>query len=327
MPNKYNSIIDELKSSPNPFIAFKVRTHVLTEDPLSPENRELQEKMKRSGLVKTMLSVRDKKGKIPFHAYKKWVGSHWILALLADLDYPAGDKRLRPLRDQTLEAWLCDYHVKGVPVIRDRARRCGSQEGNALYSILKLGLDDGRAEQLVTNLLKWQWPDGGWNCDRKPGASKSSFMETLIPLRALALHARITGSKETQQAAQRAAYVFLKRNLFKRSADGSVMDKNFLLLHYPCYWHYDILFGLKVMAEAGFIKHPACSDALDQLESKRLDDGGFPAESRYYTAVNKPVGSNISCVDWGGTSKKKMNLYVTVDALQVLKAAGRLKFN
>jgi hypothetical protein len=325
MPYKYINVIDELRSSPNPFIAFKVRTRVLAEDPLSAENRELQEKMKRSGLVKKMLSVRDRSGRIPFHPYKKWVGSHWTLALLADLDYPAGDRRLRPLRDQTLETWLCDYHIKSVPVIRGRARRCGSQEGNALYSLLKLGLDDGRSEQLVENLLKWQWPDGGWNCDRKPGALKSSFMETLIPLRALALYSRLTGSKETQQAAQRAATVFLKRNLFKRAADGSVIDKNFLLLHYPCYWHYDILFGLKVIAEAGFIKHPACSDALDMLESKRLADGGYPAESRYYSVVRKPVGSNISCVDWGGTSKKQMNLYVTVDALHVLKAADRLK--
>lgn len=29
---------------------------------------------------------------------------------------------------------------------------------------------------------------------------------------------------------------------------------NFVLLHYPRYWHYDILAGLKVMAEVGFIK-------------------------------------------------------------------------
>lgn len=29
---------------------------------------------------------------------------------------------------------------------------------------------------------------------------------------------------------------------------------NFALLHYPCYRRYDILAGLKVMAEVGFIK-------------------------------------------------------------------------
>jgi hypothetical protein len=29
-------------------------------------------------------------------------------------------------------------------------------------------------------------------------------------------------------------------------------------LHYPCYWRYDILFGLKVMAEAGFIRDGRC---------------------------------------------------------------------
>ncbi len=54
------------------------------------------------------------------------------------------------------------------------------------------------------------------------------------------------------------------------------MADDFLKLRYPCYWHYDILVGLKVMAEAGFLKDPRCREALDILVSKRLPDGGFP---------------------------------------------------
>ena len=45
--------------------------------------------------------------------------------------------------------------------------------------------------------------------------------------------------------------------MFKRKRDGSVIDKHFVLLSYPPYWHYNILFGLKVMAEAGFIIRPS----------------------------------------------------------------------
>jgi len=100
------------------------------------------------------------------------------------------------------------------------------------------------------------------------------------------------------------------------------MREEFVELHYPCYWRYDILFGLKVMAEAGFIGDGRCHDALELLESKRLPDGGFPAEKKYYR-VTKKMAAGRSLVDWGGTSKKRVNEFVTADALYVLKKSGR----
>jgi len=89
-----------------------------------------------------------------------------------------------------------------------------------------------------------------------------------------------------------------------------------------CYWHYDILFGLKVLGEAGLIDDPRCTEALDLLESKRLEDGGFPAEGKYYKIV-KEAQPGGSMVEWGGVSRKRMNPFVTVDGLYVLRAAGR----
>ena len=102
------------------------------------------------------------------------------------------------------------------------------------------------------------------------------------------------------------------------------MQDDFLKLHYPCYWRYDILFGLKVMAEAGFIADTRCKDALDRLQSKQLPDGGFPAEGKYYR-VTENVTTGRSLVDWGGVSKKRMNEFITTDALYVLKKSRRLK--
>ena len=64
-------------------------------------------------------------------------------------------------------------------------------------------------------------------------------------------------------------------------------------------------------------------DALDLLGTKRLPDGGFPAEKKYYRVTDRR-GSGRSPVNWGGTRKKRMNEFVTADALTVLRAAGRL---
>jgi hypothetical protein len=210
-------------------------------------------------------------------------------------------------------------------VLEGRARRCGSQEGNALYSTLALGIADERADQLAANLIRWQWPDGGWNCDRRPEARNSSFNETILPVRALSLHGKLRGSDASLEAAERAADIFLKRRMFRKLSDGSVIHPSIALLHYPPYWHYDILIGLKVMAEAGFIGDPRCAEALNLLESKRLPDGGFPAEAKYYQ-VGPKSKNGVSLVDWGGISKRSMNEFVTVDALGVLVAAGRLSY-
>ena len=39
------------------------------------------------------------------------------------------------------------------------------------------------------------------------------------------------------------------------------MQRSFVELHYPCYWHYDVLFGLRVLTEAGFGDDPRCQAA------------------------------------------------------------------
>ena len=72
-------------------------------------------------------------------------------------------------------------------------------------------------------LIKWQWDDGGWNCDKRPEATKSSFFEILIPLRGLAWYAKSSGDRKAKQAVARAADVFLKRYIFKRLSDGRII--------------------------------------------------------------------------------------------------------
>ena len=332
-----NPIIDALLSSKEPSIRYKVRVGVLGEHPECRAIKSLQAEIKQSPRVQALLQNRDGRGRIrPVnHPYKKWIGAHWVLATLADIGYPSGDKDLIPIRDQVLDCWLDPEAIqervyaeapskrrfRGVPIVKGRARRCASQQGNALFSTVALGLTDERCNQLTECLIQWQWPDGGWNCDRRAEAIHSSFWESLIPLRALARFAEATGDKKARRAARHAAEVFLKRRLFRRTSTCRIMNSQFVRLHYPCYWRYDILFALKVMAEAGFVGDPRCEEALDLLESKQLSDGGWPAEERFYkTAKTATSGSDL--VSWGGVSERRSNEWVTTDALFVLRAAG-----
>jgi hypothetical protein len=311
----------ELLASEEPAIRYKLLA--VLNGPDAPETGRARDEIPQSPVAWALLAERDVNGCIPHHPYTKWQGAHWVLAALADIGYPPGDESLRPLMEQVFGWLLGQTHRHSIRAINGRTRRCASQEGNAIFAALSLGLADERVDRLAADLVGWQWPDGGWNCDKNPSADTSSFMESLIPLRALALHARTTGSEASRAAVGRAAEVFLSRELFKRRSDGAIIAANFVMLHYPCYWHYDILFGLKVMAEAGFIGDPRCATALDLLESKRLPDGGFPAQRAYYRVTERQI-SGRSLIDWGGTSVKRMNPWVTVDALNVLVAAGRI---
>ena len=322
--------LERLLGSEEPSVRLRARLEILGEGPDSKPIGELRDEVRRSQRVRLLLSEREG-GAIPVHPYSKWFGAHWVMATLADLGYPRGDRSLIPLREQVYEWLFSESHMKYVKKhevyagpymeVRGLMRAHASMEGNAIYYLHALGLADDRTTALVERLLEWQWPDGGWNCDKRSRAHTSSFTESLLPMRGLAFHAAARGG-EAKGAVRRAGEYFLERRLFKRKRDGSTISPRFVRLHYPCYWHYDILFGLKVMREAGLLGDRRCDDAIALLESKRLVDWGFPAEEAYYQVTRRKV-SRRSIVGWDGVSRRRMNEFVTCDALSVLKARSR----
>jgi hypothetical protein len=313
-----------LMQSEDPSVRYKVRTGVLGVDPGAADLKELRAEIRQSPRVRALLEARDADGRLPWPPYRKWIGAHWVLAHLADLGYPPGDKSIEPLVDQAA-SWSLGIQAR---VIAGRPRRCASQQGNTLLSLIRLGFFDERAHELARRLRSWQWPDGGWNCDKRPSASHSSFHETLIPMRALAAYAYRTRDAAAATSARRAAELFLERRLYRRRTTGAVIEQRFTELHYPYYWQYTILHALVGMGEQALLADPRCADALELLESKRLADGSFPAERRYYRVVRDPAapGSGVSTVDWGTAStarRRRGNDLVTADALAVLRRAGR----
>jgi hypothetical protein len=311
---------------------------VLGEDRGSASIRRLEEEVRRSVRARRLLTHRS----AIFHEgayrslYHYWQGLHWAMASLVDLGYPPDDATLAPTIDRSLECWTQPRYDRlveddgksgrnasqAVRVIRGRPRRCASIQGNALLYATRLGVRDPRTRHLAELLERWQWPDGGWNCDRRPSAHVSSFMETLLSMRGLAAYGDAARSHRARSAARHAAELFLERGMFRRRSDGAVMRPDFLRLHYPVYWHYDVLAGLKGIGEVGRLSDRRCEEALDWLESRELAAGGWPVDRRYYR-VSADFRGSCEYVDWGAPQPTQRNDWATTDALAVLASAGR----
>jgi hypothetical protein len=66
--------------------------------------------------------------------------------------------------------------------------------------------------------------------------------------------------------------------LFRSLRTGEVIRRDWLALHYPPHWHYDILLALLVLSRMGLARmglagDPRCADALAVLERRRRPDG------------------------------------------------------
>jgi len=319
-----------LLDSGDPSIRYFTLTEVLDRRSDSKEVLAAKKEIPNGPVVKTLLSGQRADGGFGVHPYQKWTGAHWRLVSLVELGIPPGFRPAVKATDLVLKWLLGEAHVSNVPRIDGRYRRCASQEGNALAACSRLGLaEDPRVVKLAESLVEWQWPDGGWNCDRRPEADHSSVNESLSTLWGLVEYQRATGNRGFLEPIERASEFFLQHHLFRSDHTGEIINPRMVKLHYPLYWHCDILQELTVLSRAGKLDDSRTKEALDIVEKRRAPDGLWHAGDYYWSMRRTPLTtskvnvSNVEVVDWGRKGPNKM---ITLNALRALKAAGRTKF-
>jgi hypothetical protein len=321
----HDRVLEWLLASDEPAIRCCARTWLLDQPESDPAVQHEANLAHRGPIVSSLLEFPDPK----INPYRKWWGLHWRLVSLADFGLPRlamNRPGVRPRLDLGIDrelAWITNpQHLASVRQIAGLYRADASIEGNALYAASRFGwADDERARLLVTKLLEWQWPDGGWNCDRDASGYRSSFHESWATAIGLAAYHDATRDAAALSAARRTAELLLEHRLF-RSLDGRRnIHSSFVVLHWPEYWHYDLLAGLRVLraVDSTLLADPRAADALDLLESKMLPDGRFAA-TRSWWQVGRHVTSPVDVIDWG---RNRPSEVLTLHALAVLRAAGR----
>ena len=100
MGTRIDTVLDWLTTHPEPLVRWKTARLLLALPPGSEEMRSLRQELANSPMLQQLLADRKEDGRISFHPYDKWFGSHWILSILADLGYPQDEPTLKPLLDQ-----------------------------------------------------------------------------------------------------------------------------------------------------------------------------------------------------------------------------------
>jgi hypothetical protein len=311
-------ILDWLLEPDEPSVRYGALVDLMDEPLDSPRARRARGAIRRSARAQALLAGQQADGGFGCHPYNKWGGSHWRLLRLADLDYPPRSRAIKHAIDNALP-WLLSHDP---PILKGRARRCGSQQGAAVLYCTRLGYgDDPRVGTLVERLLAWQWPDGGWNCDKRPEADHSSFHETWLPLWGLAEHWRLTGDDQVKAGVDRAAELLLSHRLFRRdhAADQPVIHQRFVQLLYPAYWHYQILDACRALDAAGKLTDARATEALDLIASRRRPDGTWAPEASASTMPTTKPRSGVDVVRW--TRKGQPCKFLTLNAMRVLRKA------
>lgn len=309
------SAVEWLLASSEPAIRYLAGRDLLDKESPDDASRVLE-----GPKVQALLSGQRPDGSFGVHPYQKWTGAHWRLVSLVELAIPAGEPRAVAAAQTVLDWLTADEYRASIPTLEGLTRSHASKEGNALAVACRLGLqEDPRARLLASSLVEWQWGDGGWNCDDRAGVRHSSFHETLPPMWGLREFALATGDAEAAEAARRAAGLLLEHRLF-RSSSGEVIHRDWIKLHFPPYWHYEVLQALLILSRMGLAADPRAADALDVVEGRRMKDGRWRPGGYWWSRPGSGT-SNVEVVDWGRGGPNEM---LTLNALRVLRWAGRL---
>ncbi len=272
----------------------------------------------------------------PYHP--KYKSSYWQIMTLAQLGMDKTDARVRNsceyifqfqletggFSSSTTESALREYrHLrekgKKLPPPDEWAsstvyeHQYSCLTGNMVAALIRMGyVDNDRVWWALEWLSRIQNMDGGWLCPYWKAHVKDThgcFYGTICPMEAFSEVPKESQTKEMEQAVQRGAEFLLMHRLFKADHhDFMVINQSWLKFSFPWFYGYNILRGLDVLTQLGYVKDERLSDAVQVLLKKCCSDGTWILE-------NAPTGRMHANIETVGRPSK----WITLIALRVLK--------
>jgi len=262
--------------------------------------------------------------------WPKWRATVWALILLAEIGVPGthpsiekGGEYFLRLMDGQDRSWpppkYPDEDLRGWRLVWEPC-----VTGNMARTLAEFGFEnDPRVREMFEWLVKNQRDDGGWNCEteKRNGAGAvhhSSFMSTIEPLWAFSSLDPQKWPRGGREAVERGVEFMLVHHLFKSDTSGKVIRPEWTQLHFPLFYFYDILHGLRVVTALGFGGDERTKDGRDLLLSKRLSDGTWALEATYLRALRRNFVKEEKTGQWHSVQEEG------VDLSNVYKSAGKV---
>jgi len=237
-----------------------------------------------------------------------WTSTNHTLWLLRTMGIDPNDERVRRAIALVRERVRWEYDPD-LRYFEGEVEPCIN--GTAVVVGAYFGEDIGG---IVTRLLGEQMADGGWNCEQERGSVRGSFDTTIRVLEGLLEHERAGGGSPAVRAArERGQEYLLERRLLRRLSTGEIIDPRYAQFSFPPGWHYDILWALDYLRDAGVKPDERVAEAIGIVEAKRDASGRWPLEKPHAGEVHFPMDEGVG----------KPSRWNTLRALRVLRWAGR----
>jgi len=283
--------------------------------------------------------------------WPKWTATVWPLILLAELGAPGtseaisrGCEYFLKIMDGQDRSWPPNFPENDPAHKWDGYRSVWEPcvTGNMARTLTAFGFgEDARVREMFEWLVRTQLPDGGWNCEPGPWGKEvfhSSFMSTIEPLWAFSELPRQKWPKGAKEVVEKGCEFILMHRLYKSDKTGKVIQDDWPKLHFPLFYEYDILHGLRVLTLLGHGNDERMKDAVDLLLSKQLHDGTWPMEDSYLNSLGKNLTKDAATREWSlvkGENIAKIpivysslgrigesNPWITMNALRVLRPSN-----
>ncbi len=292
--------VDWLLESKDPSVRFHTLTDVLGRKSNDSQVRQALKRISGHETVRKILGAQTPEGYWPPKETcytPKWTSAVWPLMLLGELGVPVNPsiksecERFLNLHQLDNGAFVCptESDVEDYQKKHPRKKVVRWEEpcltGNMVRTLLVFGYgDDSRVKKAIDWMPEQQLEDGGWNCDYPEKKVKhSSFMSTVEPLWAYSEIPRTKWTRKMKRSIDEGAEFILKHHVYK--SDNHHWRETypfFTKLHFPMYYFYDILHGLRVLTKLGYADDERTRSAVQLLLSKRRPDGKWNLEGDWY---------------------------------------------
>ncbi len=295
---KWTTGVSWLMRQDNPSIRYWTMKDLLGYPEDDPEVSKARSEIANSPLVSLVLSEQRPGGywAEPEDSYwPKWQATVWNLILLAEFGVPGDHPQIRKGCEyylKTMDAQDRSWPTPDYPEGDIRGQSCVWEPcvtGNMARTLVEFGYqEDPRVIEMFEWLVRTQFKDGGWNCDeadRSKEVKHGSFMSTIEPLWAFAAMAPSRWPKGGREAVARGCEFLLMHRLYKSDNTFQTINEEWTRLHFPLFYLYDILHGLRVLTSLDSAHDKRTFDARELLKSKHTSDGTWPLEATYTRSV------------------------------------------